>query len=201
MLPAVPYGTAHLYGGVRVCDRRACRQTQRVCTCRVHPLAEGMQCLWGSGPRVTPPRHESYPQPAPPPRSHQQQVRTHMPLTLMENLPCDSWRGQSEQACDSEGGQAKLPLHREEAPSGATTPTRRASETQGQDSRSLAHQPQENARACGRQPATPHPIGGPASRGAAVSGSTPEFQAFGNGAAAGTGWDLSPPPPPQKPVP
>lgn len=37
------------------------------------------------------------------------QVRIHMHLTLMENLPCDSWSGLS----DSEGGQAELPLPRE----------------------------------------------------------------------------------------
>lgn len=42
--------------------------------------------------------------------SHQPQVRTHMRLTLMENLPCDSWSGLSHRACDSEGGQAELPL-------------------------------------------------------------------------------------------
>lgn len=56
--------------------------------------------------------------------SHQLQVKTHMSLTLMENLPCDSWSGRSKQACDSEGGQAELPLHREEVHSGATLPTR-----------------------------------------------------------------------------
>lgn len=85
--------------------------------------------------------------------SHQRQVRVHTHLTLMENLPRDSWSGLSEQACDSEGGQAKLPLHREEAHSGATTPTRLASGHQGQHPRLSSSQ--ENVEACGRQPPTP----------------------------------------------
>lgn len=35
--------------------------------------------------------------------SQQLQVKSHMRLTLMENLPCDSRSGLSEQACDSDG--------------------------------------------------------------------------------------------------
>lgn len=50
-----------------------------------------------------------------------------MRLTLMENPPRDAWSGQ---ACDSEGGQAELPLHREEARWGVTMPTRSASGVQ-----------------------------------------------------------------------
>lgn len=69
--------------------------------------------------------------PAPPQSSHQLQVKTHMSLTLMENLPCDSRSGRSKQACDSEGGQAELPLHREEAHSEATVPTRSSSGLHG----------------------------------------------------------------------
>lgn len=111
----------------------------------------------------------------------------HMLLTLTENLPCE-WSGLSEQACDSDGGRLGcLSLGggagRGHAPGGRHT-TRSASGLRGQDPRS-----QENAEAPAGRPSWL-----PALRGAALGrawlgrvGTVPEFQAFGNGAAAGTG--------------
>lgn len=105
----------------------------------------------------------------------------------MENLPCE-WSGLSEQACDSDGGRLGcLSLGggagRGHAPGGCHT-TRSASGLRGQDPRS-----QENAEAPAGRPSWL-----PALRGAALGrawlgrvGTVPEFQAFGNGAAAGTG--------------
>lgn len=72
----------------------------------------------------------------PPFHLHQLQVRIRMRLTLMENLPCDSWSGLSDRACDSERGQAELHLPREGwegACSGPATPTRLAPGLQDKD--------------------------------------------------------------------
>lgn len=149
-----------------------------------------MRCLWGSGLGATP-QLCNLPETSPASRSSQQlPVKGHMPLTLMENLPCDSRSGLSEQACDSEGGQAELSLHM------ATTPTRSASGTQGRDPRL------STLRGMLKPAAGGHPAPRAASlKRAAVSWSVPKFQASGNEAAAAAVRGLGRPPAAQNPAP